>query len=169
MPQVFRAPPSTLMGIPDGVAGVKATLRQMSRLVKAYKIDPRINLLALDITRGLPSYDQAGEIRRLQNWVRDKIRYVADIDGYETIRTPLVTLEYEAGDCDDKSTLLATLLATVGYSVQFIAVGFDGGDFSHVLCAVKMGTRVIACETIQPGVEPGWFPPDTTCVLPWNV
>lgn len=80
MPQVFRAPPSALMGIPDGVAGVKATLKQMSKLVKAYKIDPRINLLALDITKGLRSYDQPGEIRRLQNWVRDKIRYVADIE-----------------------------------------------------------------------------------------
>jgi transglutaminase-like putative cysteine protease len=163
------APPSMLQGLPDGVAGTRATLKAMARLVKTFKKDPTINLLALEITRGLPSYDSMGEIKRLQNFVRDRIRYVMDVDGVETLRTPLVTLEYEAGDCDDKSVLLCTLLATIGYACQFIAVGFDGESFSHVMAAAKLGTRCIPCETIVPNVGPGWFPNGANPILPWNI
>ncbi len=162
-------PPSMLSGIPDGVAGTRATLKAMARLVKQFKKDPTINLLALELTRGLRSYDSMGEITRLQHFVRDSIRYVMDVDGVETLRTPLVTLEYEAGDCDDKATLLCSLLATIGYSVQFLAVGFDNDCFSHVMAAAKLGTRCIPCETIVPGVNPGWFPNGVTNVLPWNI
>jgi transglutaminase-like putative cysteine protease len=158
-----------LSGIPDGVAGTRATLKAMTRLVKQFKKDPSINLLALELTRGLPSYDTLGEVHRLQNFVRDRIRYVMDVDGVETLRTPLVTLEYEAGDCDDKATLLCSLLATIGHPCQFIAMGFDGQGFSHVMAAVRLGTRVIPCETILPGVGPGWFPPGADPVLPWNI
>lgn len=158
-----------LSGLPDGVAGTRATLKRMAALVKQYKKDPGLNLLALDLTRGLASYDSLGEIRRLQRFVRDQIRYVMDVEGVETLRTPPVTLEYAAGDCDDKSVLLCTLAATIGYSTQFIAVGFDGENYSHVLGAVKLGTRVIPCETIMPGVDIGWFPPRADPVLPWNI
>ena len=158
-----------LSGLPDGVAGTRATLKRMASLVKQYKADPGINLLALDITRGLASYDHIGEIRSIQRFVRDAIRYVMDVEGVETLRTPPVTIEYEAGDCDDKAVLLCTLAATIGYQTQFIAVGFDGENFSHVLGAVKLGTRCIPCETIVPGVEAGWFPPRSNPVLPWNI
>jgi transglutaminase-like putative cysteine protease len=158
-----------LSGLPDGVAGTRATLKAMARLVKQYKTNPGINLLALEITRGLASYDGVGEVRALQQFVRDQIRYVNDVEGVETLRTPVVTLEYQGGDCDDKSVLLCTLAATIGYSTQFIAVGFDGQNFSHVLAAVKLGTRCIPCETILPGVDIGWFPPKANPVMPWNV
>jgi hypothetical protein len=158
-----------LHGLPDGVAGTRATLKAMARLVKQYKKDPGINLLALELTRGLPSYDHVGEIRALQRFVRDSIRYVMDVDGVETLRTPPVTLEYEAGDCDDKSVLLCTLAATIGYPVLFIAVGFDGVNYSHVLAAVKLGTRCIPCETIMPQADIGWFPPAADPVLQWHI
>jgi transglutaminase-like putative cysteine protease len=158
-----------LSGLPEGVEGTRATLKQMARLVRQYKRDPGINLLALELTRGLPSYDSIGEVRALQQYVRDRIRYVMDVEGVETLRTPLVTIEYEAGDCDDKSILLCTLAATIGYPVQFIAVGFDGENFSHVLGAVKVGTRCIPCETILPGKDIGWFPPRADPILPWNI
>lgn len=163
------SPPSMLQGLPDGVAGTRATLKAMARLVKQYKTHPGINLLALEITRGLASYDHLGEIRALQRFVRDEIRYVKDVEGVETLRTPPVTVQYAAGDCDDKSVLLCTLAATIGYPTQFLAVGFDGVNYEHVLGAVKLGTRCIPCETILAGVDIGWFPPQANPVLPWNV
>jgi transglutaminase-like putative cysteine protease len=158
-----------LSGLPDGVAGTRATLKIMARLVKQFKKDPTINLLALELTRGLPSYDSMAEICALQRFVRDRIRYVMDVDGVETLRTPLVTLNMEAGDCDDKATLLCSLLSTIGYPCQFIAVGFDGENFSHVMAAAKLGTRVVPCETILPNVSPGWFPDGANPILPWNI
>jgi transglutaminase-like putative cysteine protease len=163
------APTAVLSGIPDGVAGTRATLKAMARLVKQFKKDPSINLLALDLTRGLRSYDSAAEVQALQRFVRDDIRYVMDVDGVETLRTPLVTLEYEAGDCDDKATLLCTLLATIGYACQFIAVGFEPGEFSHVLAAVRLGTRSVPCETILPNAPVGWYPAGVQNELVWNI
>jgi transglutaminase-like putative cysteine protease len=162
-------PPSMLQGLPDGVAGTRATLKAMARYVKEYKKNPTINLLALDLTRGLPSYDYLGEVTRLQNFVRDEIRYVQDVDGVETLRTPLVTLDYQAGDCDDKATLLCSLLATIGHACQFIAIGFEDNVFSHVMAAARLGTRCIPCETIVAGVGPGWFPNGVRATLPWNI
>jgi len=158
-----------LAGIPEGVAGTRATLKIMARLVKQFKKDPTINLVALEIVRNVQGYDKYGEIRALQHYVRDKIQYRDDVEGVETIRTPLVTLQYAAGDCDDKATLLCALLATIGFSTQFIAVGFDGQEFSHVMAAARLGTRCIPCETILPNVEPGWFPHNANPVLPWNI
>ncbi len=158
-----------LSGLPGGVAGTRATLKTMARLVKQYKVDPGINLLALQLTKGLRSYDHVGEIRALQRFVRDSIRYVMDVEGVETLRTPPVTLEVQAGDCDDKSVLLCTLAATIGYPVLFIAVGFDGETFSHVMAAVKLGTRIIPCETIMPGYDIGWFPDEADPVMQWHI
>lgn len=163
------SPPTLLSGLPEGVAGAKATLKAMADIAKRYKTDGGMRTLALSITRQLPEHDDRAEITALQHFVRDRIRYVRDVEGVETLQTPPYTLQMGAGDCDDKSILLATLLMAVGYKPQFLAVGINGGFFSHVLAAVRLGTRVIPLETIVPGAEPGWMPPNVTAVLPWNL
>lgn len=157
----FVQPVYSLSGIPDGVAGTRATLKIMSRLVKQFKVDPGLNLFAGDLlgSMGVPQYDEAGEVRALQAFVRDAITYRKDIFDVETVRDPIVTLEHRFGDCDDKSVLLCTLAATMGYETAFIAIGFDGEYFSHVMGCVRLGTRWVPCETIKPGVGAGWFPP----------
>ena len=166
---LYPAPvPSRLGSIPSGDAGVRATLKAMAGLVKQYKTDAGINTLALQITHGVASYDKAGEITALQHFVRDRITYRQDVEGVETLRTPVKTLQVAAGDCDDKSVLLDTLLATIGFKVMFFAIGLNGQPFSHVLAGVRVGTRTIPLETIVPGAEPGWMPPATS-VFPWNV
>jgi Transglutaminase-like superfamily len=164
----FAAPPSSLSGIPEGIAGTRATLKVMSRLVKQFKVHPSINLFAGGLVQHLREYDEPGEISALQHFVRDQIRYLKDIVDVETVRDPLVTLEHGFGDCDDKSVLMCTLAATIGYETQFLAIGFDGVNFSHVLAAVKLGTRWIPCETIKPGVEPGWFPQGVSNIYPYR-
>jgi hypothetical protein len=165
----FVSPPAMLAGLPDGVAGTRATLKMMARLVRQYKKDPGINLTALEITRGIESYDTAAEVTALQHFVRDRIKYRMDVEGVETLRTPPVTLQMEAGDCDDKATLLCTLLATIGYSCAFFAVGFNGVDFSHVLAGVRLGSGYVPLETIVPGAEPGWFPPGADPTLTYYI
>lgn len=141
----------------------------MAAFVKRYKVDPSIRMLAQQITRGLKSHDELAEVTALQHFVRDRIRYVKDVDGVETLQAPPYTLKMQSGDCDDKAILLATLLGSVGYPAQFIALGFNGRDFTHVLTAVKLGTRFIPLETIVNGAEPGWFPKGANPVLPWNI
>ncbi|MGH8743682.1 MAG: transglutaminase-like domain-containing protein [Burkholderiales bacterium] len=149
----------TLFAIPDGVEGVKATLYLMRRLVRQYKIDPNIRHVAASLVQHLPQKDWAGQVERLHAFVRDDIRYLRDIDGIETVQTPDKTLELAYGDCDDKVTLLATLLQSIGHPVRFIAIGTKTpGEFSHVFLDTLIGRKWVSLETTEP-VPMGWEPP----------
>lgn len=150
--------PSYLGTVPDGVGGIRATLSLMVRLVNIWKKDPGIRELALNLTRGLPQSDISAEVRALHAFVRDHIRYVNDIEGVETLQTPRATLELQAGDCDDKSVLLASLLASLGRKTRFMAVALaPSTDYSHVLPQVRIGSRWYSLETIR-DVPAGWEP-----------
>lgn len=146
-----------LAKIPSGTAGVKETLRIMRDLVRAYKKNVPIRELAVRLVRGRNQKDWAGEIRSLQSFVRDRIRYVKDINGVETLHTPPKILAQKSGDCDDKSILLATMLESIGHPTRFIAIGLFPGSFSHVLVETKIGNRWIPLETTEP-VNAGWYP-----------
>ena len=130
----------------------------MRRLVREYKTALPIRQTALALTNALPQKDWMGEVRALHSFVRDNIRYVRDINGVETVQTPLRTLENEAGDCDDKSLLVATLLETIGFPTRFVAMAFSPGKYSHVLPEVKVGRRWIPLETTERR-RFGWYPP----------
>jgi transglutaminase-like putative cysteine protease len=187
----FSGPiPSRTVTIPSGEAGINATLRFMVALVKLYKGHPLIRETARALVQSCADRDTDCEIAALQAFVRDQIRYTGDVSGQETLQTPVVTLGYQefqpasgagssydpglwqpggtaSGDCDDKSTLLASLLCAVGIPGAFCAIGIDGGPFSHVLVIARVRRRTqvanVPLETIVPGAGPGWFPPDTTC------
>jgi len=155
----IRTPTSqTLQAIPGGLAGIDATLTAMRGFVAQYKTNPTIRELALSLTRNLPQKDFAGEINALFLYVQNSIRYVRDVNGIETVQTPIKTLEYGQGDCDDKSVLLATLLESLGHPTRFFAVGFRKGRISHVLLECDLNGQWIALETTEP-VPFGWRPP----------
>lgn len=155
---------ATLARIPSGRAGVIATLRIMRDLIRTGKKSLPIRLLALDLTARLPQKDFAGEISAIYNFVRDRIRYVRDVLGVETLQTPEKTLEFKAGDCDDKSVLLAALLGAIGHPTRLVAVGFSPGRFSHVYVQTKVSSKWVSLETTQP-VALGWSPPNVRAKL----
>lgn len=161
-----HATPSTLAAIPEGVDGIRATLRYMVGYARQYKKDTGIGTLARQLLETVPgsanSKNYRDFVRALQHFVRDQIRYVPDIAGVETLQTPPRTLQIRTGDCDDKATLLAALLGSIGFATRFRALGFKGGPYTHVICEVKLGKHWIPCETIVDGKEPGWFPEHVT-------
>ncbi len=148
---------SNLQSIPHGPEGVYVTLRVMRSMVRQGKQNIALRKKALDLTRGLDQKDWLGEVKRLHRFVRDNIRYIRDIQGIETVATPETTLELGQGDCDDKSVLLATLLATIGHPTRFVAVGFRPRHYAHVYVETKIGNKWIPLETTEP-VEVGWSP-----------
>lgn len=117
-----------------------------------------VRQLALSLVAGLQPKDYAGEVRALHAFVRDQVRYVRDVNGVETVQTPERTLANGQGDCDDKSTLLASMLEAIGFKTRFEAVGFQPGRWSHVLVQVLFGGRWLSLETTMP-VQVGWRPP----------
>lgn len=148
----------SLMSIPDGREGIRATLKLMSNLVRQYKGNPDIRELALKLTGQLQQKNFSGEVKAIHAFVREKIRYVKDIRGIETIQTPLQTLRLRAGDCDDKSTLVAALLESIGHPTRLVAVGFSPNQLSHVLVQTKLGSKWVWVECTEP-VQLGWMPP----------
>lgn len=151
----------TLHDIPDGRRGTLVTLKLMRALVRAAKTTPVIRNLALSLTGNLQQKDYVGEVRRIHAYVRDNTRYLRDVRGVETVQTPAKTLELGQGDCDDKATLLASLLESIGHPTRFVAMGFKDGDFCHVYVETRMGLKWIGLETTEP-VSVGWYPPNQT-------
>lgn len=151
----LRTPPHLLARLPRGSTAL-ATLRVMRFLVRRCKADLALRNLALSIVRHLPQRDYAGQVRALHAWVRDRIRYVGDIRGIETLHTPRQIIEQGQGDCDDKAVLLATLLESIGHATRFAAIGY-GAQPSHVLVEVRLGHGWLPLETTEP-VPPGWYP-----------
>lgn len=150
--------PTFLGALPPGAPGTRATLVAMSDLVHRYKRADRIRSTAIELTRGLAPKDWSAEVRALFDFVRDHIRYTRDVRGVETLQTPDATLDLEAGDCDDKSTLLAALLESIGHPTRFVAVGYrTPGDFAHVYVETRVGNRWVALDATM-NVEAGWSP-----------
>jgi hypothetical protein len=143
--------------IPSGAAGTRKTLSLMRQLVNTGKKSPVVRQLAVNLTKGLAQKDWKSEIDSLYSFVRDRIRYVKDINGVETLHTVEKILENAAGDCDDKSILLASLLESLSHKTRLVAIGFRRGTFCHVYPEVFHNNTWIPLETTEP-VRMGWKP-----------
>jgi len=157
-----QTPTATLGLLPSGAKGTRATLRLMQRLVRTAMRDTRqfpiLRRVTIQATRRLPQKDKRGELAALFDFVQNRIRYINDPRGIETLQTPLETLQLGAGDCDDKAMLLATLAELAGYATRFVAIGNDPERFSHVYIEVKWGDGWLPMDATEPH-GPGWAPP----------
>lgn len=160
--QISEAPKTPtlaqLIEISDGKEGTKQTLKIMRRLVRDGKKSVTVRSAALALLHDILQKDYRNEIYRIHSFVRDEIRYVRDINEVETLQTPDKTLELKHGDCDDKSTLAAAMLESIGHPTRFVAAGYGNGDFSHVWVETKLGAIWLPLECTEP-VPLGWKAP----------
>src|SRR5581483_7572461 len=123
--------------IPGGDRGTSATISHMTQLVNGPEgvLSPVIRAKALELARG--SVKGVNEIDTVYSWVKQNIQFRGESG--ETLQSPVATLQLGGGDCDDHSTLIAALLKSLGYRVQFKVVATDRGstDFTHVYAVVK--------------------------------
>ena len=136
-PRMMLAPTPRLSGqivaLADGVRGIEQTLGTMRGLVNQFRTNLDIRQTATATIFLTPEKNQLAEANALFDLVRDGIRYTRDINGVETISTPLMTLQGRLGDCDDQVVLLATLLESVGYPTRFVVAGYNySGELEHV-------------------------------------
>ena len=130
----------------------------MREFVRAYKKIPTVRDFAAKLIAHVPQKDFSGEAEAFHNWVRDHIRYMRDIRGVETVQTPAATIRLGYGDCDDKATLLATLLEATGHPTCFVAVGLQPGRYQHVFVETLIGKKWVTLDTTEPRPA-GWRPP----------
>lgn len=158
------ARPISVSKIPSGDAGVRATLAMMRDVVRDYRKNTVIRYFAVQLCEELKQHDYLAELKAIHTYVRDHVRYVRDIHGVETIQTPLATLEENAGDCDDKTTLFCALCESIGFATGFKAVGLHKHRISHVYPIVYSRGKGIAAEVIRP-VSLGWEPDGITSYI----
>jgi len=170
--------------VPGGLGGVKRTLRLMVDVSSTFKTDLNVRTLAVLLVGGrvvtlangqqvryplCRPKDYRGELRCLHAFVRDHVRYVRDVEGVETLQTPVQTLNVLGGDCDDKAMLFCSLAGAIGFQTRFAAIGVRDQPYSHVMAQALLEDvgEYINAETIltDPPVELGWEPPDTTSVM----
>jgi hypothetical protein len=114
-----------------GAEGNEQTLRYAAQMVREDSAqDIRLRSLAEQLTAGCAPHDVAGAVRVLFEFARDGIRYVDDPVDVERIADAWTTVESRAGDCGDKSILLASLLGAIGIKSQFIVQSW-AGDLSN--------------------------------------
>lgn len=163
----LNPPPYKFVRIRNGVAGTSDTLDLMTKLIERGKSDPVIRVFTADMLNhagigGGNSKNRMAEIATIFNFVREKIRYVWDVEGVETLQTPRFTLQHGYGDCDDKTTLVGSMLGSVGYRVKIEALGGLPARFQHVVAQVLIRTPgglewlTLDC-TEDRGL--GWAPP----------
>jgi hypothetical protein len=146
----------------NGDAGVAQTIAKMRQLVDQALRDPSIIRLATDIVRSVPAHDEVGEVNTIYQWMLSNIRFTKDPVGKEKLYPPSELLKIRAGDCDDVSMLMATLLMAVGYPARLITVSASDADpqqFSHVYVETQVAGSWIPMDAARPDAMFGAEPP----------
>lgn len=153
-----------IVQIPDGLAGTEATIAAMREMVNRCKTNPIIRQAATTVAFLQPEKNYQAEAEAIFNEVRDGVRYMRDVHMVETLQEPTITLASRLGDCDDQSTLLASMLESIGVPTRFVVAGYDGPHYSHVyLQAWFDDAGWVDMDATEPHPM-GWAPPDPTVI-----
>jgi len=157
--EVIRKPPqNSFSALPEGAAGIRATLSAMMRAARIGSTTLEIRELAQRIVAPVAARDYAGELSAIQSWVKNNIRYTQDPVNAEMLKDPIALINDPFGDCDDMATLVAALAMSIGFPARFVAIGTNEiGVFEHVYTEILLGTVWLSVETTEP-VRVGWLP-----------
>ncbi len=137
----------------------------MRAMVDDYRSRVEIIDKARELVRGVAEKDSFAEVDAIYRWVRDRIRYVADPVDVESIATPTVTMTTRAGDCDDKATLFAALVESIGYPSRFVVAAYQRpGQLEHVYVQVLIDGHWVDADTTEP-IPLGYYPDGALTLL----
>jgi len=149
--------------VPKGKAGTLVTARLIAEMIRDGAKDFVVRQKAIEIFRSfcVPPKDRWGEVCALFRWVRRHIRYTRDIYRVELLHTPRRMIELRAGDCDDMTILLGSMLVATGYPVRLVLTGFRPHKphaYSHIYLQVLVRGRWVALDATMDRPI-GWEPP----------
>ena len=159
----FVRPRIVVVRVPRGNRGTLTTARLIADLIRSGAKDFVVRQTAIRIFRGggVRPKDRLGEVRALFEWVKRNIRYTRDIFRVELLHTARRMLELRAGDCDDMTILLGSMLVSTGHPVRLVLVGFRPNRphaYSHIYLEANVGGRWIPLDaTVHRPL--GWAPP----------
>lgn len=117
-------------------------------MVDQYRATHLVRSRARDIAfrqRGCPVKDQVCQALAIAGWVQDTITYVAEMP--ETFQTPTTTVSEGYGDCDDFSTLIASMCESIGIATELVGMEWGAGAaryYRHIFprAVIGVGTRL---------------------------
>lgn len=157
------SPPQVDFGfLPKGYLGTKTTLKHIQALIRAGVKDFYVRQKAIDILlkASVQSKDYLGEIKALFEWVRRNVRYTKDPFRVEMLHSARRLLELRAGDCDDMTIVLGSMLEAIGHPVRLVVTGPDPLRpklFSHIYLEAFHQGRWIPLDATMP-YPMGWEP-----------
>jgi hypothetical protein len=145
-----------------GKEGNLQTLAVLLPMIRADAESVELRRFVLGLIADLPNTFEA-QVGVLFDYAKNSIRYTRDPIGAERIADAATTIDEQAGDCGDKSILLAAMLATIGYLSRLIALNFyddlDAHGYDHLLVQVQDDAG--AWQSLDPTPEdarPNWEP-----------
>ena len=144
------------------VANLNQRMKHIIRMVREYYLQPAIReeagkILTTKCGSGWCTAERKweAELKAVYTYIQQNVRYTRDAHNVDTFQSPLRTLEWKIGDCDDQSILVASLLMTVGFPIKLRVIQTKGArDWSHIYPVVGLPpqrpTRWVACDTTTP-------------------
>jgi hypothetical protein len=145
----------------SGHRGTAQTVAWMRSIIDKGIKDQNINRLAIQIVWNTPEFSETPKAQAIFNWMQQNLRFIPDMVGKETLRTPEETLAVRAGDCDCFTILAATLLGTIGIESRARTISTNPDDpntYSHIYPEAFCDGQWIAMDRGRPnsafGLEP---------------
>jgi hypothetical protein len=132
--------------------------------------DPKTRALALELVRGTSQHGDQSELEELKRvfwFVKNNVEYRQDPHQYDLYATTTRTLQTGAGDCDDHTIVVNSLIGNLGYIPGAKIVSADNANWHiyAVTCVFPRHNpdaptaRYLALDTTQTPSYPGWEPP----------
>jgi transglutaminase-like putative cysteine protease len=151
-------PPARSEWIPNGDAGIAATIAKMRSLVGGVKgvMSLTVRQKTLEAVRGVERGQS--EIDAVFHWIKDNIEFRGEHG--ETLQSPEATLNFGAGDCDDQAMLAAAMLNSLGFVTRFKTIALDDSpdELSHVYIEVMDHGQWTSLDPTVENSYPGWEP-----------
>jgi len=130
----------------------------MRKLIREGKRNPEIRSLAVSIVRDVQPKHFYQEIVAVWMFVSSAIRYTKDIFGVEMVQPAEWVVRNGAGDCDDFTVLVCSLLEAIGHRTRIVAVGRNPMEYTHVYAETLSGSQWIAVDATE-NFGVGWHMP----------
>lgn len=146
------------MWIPEGHAGIDATVEEMARLARRESVATPVVALARTMRRSSGRATAA----RIREYLAERMRFEFDPFDVELVRSPSYLIReiertgFASGDCDDVATLGAALALAARIPARYVLVGFSkAAPFEHVFTELLTEAGPVELDT----TKPEQFPP----------
>ena len=114
-------------------------LHYLRSLIERFRADPEIRALAVHAVRHYkaPQRNKAAQARACAQWCRDNLTYLHELP--ERFQWPDETLRTRSGDCDDFTTLIGSMIESIGIPCVMVTMEING-VWSHIFPAAQVGT-----------------------------